>query len=170
MANPAPSDPIQALISALSQTLAQPQPLPPSQPKDPKSWKDGAATAPDPVLAACVAVLMNVLYGASSDMKSVGAGMTDALTEVATVVIALADQISQWSSSAQVDMNLLQTIFSDEINKLPSAVSIPVLNSGNTLSSQLQGLLASPDPADAAIALYSLAQQLNKIAQEIKPQ
>lgn len=149
-----PNDPFPPVINAISAVFAKPTP----------PYDTGAATPPNPALAASVTGLVNVLYAASADMKSVGAAMATALTSVASVLSALADQIKNGPS----DIAALQSAFINALNTfVPKAVADTVLASGQPLSSQLQGLLAAQQPANE---LYQLAQQLKLIAQEIQPQ
>ena len=157
-----PDDPFPPVITAISAVLAKPN----------TPYDTGAATPPDPALAATVTGLMNVLYSASADMKSVGAAAATALASVAKVLGALADSIR--SASVLPSESQLQSTLTTVINEpsyVPPAVAQTLLSSGVSLSSQLQDFLAAQsDTADAADELDQLVQQLNLIAKEIQPQ
>jgi hypothetical protein len=162
MASP---DPFPPVVSALSAVFAVPSGTP--------SYKTGVATPPDPALTASFTGLMNVLYGASTDMRSVGVALATSLTSVAAVVSALADEIATLSSLTDPSVMVqLQTTLVNALQTFAPNVANAVLASGASLSSQIQALLSAPGQtaANAANELYSLAQQLNLIAQEIRPQ
>jgi hypothetical protein len=89
------------------------------------------------------------------------------------VASALADEIATLSSlSDPTLMSKLQTTLSNALQTFAPNVANAVLASGASLASQIEGLLSAPGqtPANAANELYSLAQQLNLIAQDIRPQ
>jgi hypothetical protein len=149
-----PKDPFQPVIKAISAVLATPN----------TPYDTGAATSPDPPLAATVTGLMNVLYSASADMKSVGGAMATGLADVASVLHALADQVAIDPS----DDPALQNAYDKALGEfVPPAVASSVQASGQSLSSQVQDLLAATNPSEE---LYQLAQQLKLIAQQIQPQ
>jgi hypothetical protein len=149
-----PEDPFPPVIKAISAVLANPN----------APYDTGVATPPDPALAATTTGLMNVLYSASTDMKSVGGAMATGLASVANVLHALADQIKSDPSDNPALQNAFDKALSDYV---PSAVVSSVQATGQSLSSQVQDLLTSKNPSDE---LYQLAQQLRLIAQEIQPQ
>jgi hypothetical protein len=160
-----PPDPFPPVVNALAAVLAVPSANP--------SYKTGVATSPDPALAASFTGLMNVLYGASADMRTVGGAIATSLASVASVVSALADEIATLGSLSDPNvMTDLQTALTNALHKYAPNVANAVLASGTSLASQIQGLLAASGqtPAKAANELYSLAQQLNLIAQDIRPQ
>jgi hypothetical protein len=159
-----PPDPFLPVVIALKAVLAVPSSTP--------NYKTGVATPPDPALAASFTGLMNVLYGASPDVKTVGGAIATALASVASVASALADEIATLGSLSDPNaMTKLQTVLSAALQQYAPNVANAVLASGASLASQIQGLLSSGQtPANAANELYSLAQQLNLIAQDIQPQ
>jgi hypothetical protein len=154
------NDPFPPVINAISAVLAKPSGPP---------YQGGLANPPDPVLAATVTGLVNVLYGASADMKSVGAAMATAFETVAKVLSALADKMQTLSSlTDKSTMGQLQSTLEAAVQQF--APNIPPVDP-NSLPSQIQGLLNSGQtPANAANELYELVQQLNLIAHEIRPQ
>jgi hypothetical protein len=106
-------------------------------------------------------------------MRSVGVALATSLTSVAAVVSALADEIATLSSLTDPSVMVqLQTTLVNALQTFAPNVANAVLASGASLSSQIQALLSAPGQtaANAANELYSLAQQLNLIAQEIRPQ
>jgi hypothetical protein len=162
MASP---DPFRPVVKALAAVLAVPSAAP--------SYKTGVAVPPDPALAASLTGLMNLVYGASTDMRTVGGAIATSLASVASVASALADEIATLSSlSDPTLMSKLQTTLSNALQTFAPNVANAVLASGASLASQIEGLLSAPGqtPANAANELYSLAQQLNLIAQDIRPQ
>jgi hypothetical protein len=160
-------DPIKPVIDALSTVFA----VPSGTPGDPASYKAGTATVPNPGVVGAITALMQALYSASSDMNDVGTAIKTALTDVAKVIVAIADQVVALSSVTDVAnaMGQLQQGLTLAQTLAPTG-PVAVLNSAGTLFQQIQNLLAATgDPKTAAIELYSLAQQLNQLAIEIKP-
>ena len=91
-------DPIKPVIDALATVFA----VPTGTPGDPASYKTGTATVPNPGLVGAITTLMQALYSASSDMNDVGTAIKTALTDVAKVITAIADQVVTLSSVADV--------------------------------------------------------------------
>ena len=106
-------------------------------------------------------------------MRTVGGAIAASLASVASVASALGDEIAALGSLSDPNvMSKLQTALSDALRKFAPNVANAVLASGVSLAAQIQSLLSAPGqtPANAANELYSLAQQLNLIAQDIRPQ
>jgi hypothetical protein len=161
------ADPIQPVVAALSTVFA----VPSGTLGDPASYKAGTATVPNPGVVNAITALLQALYSASTDMNDVGTATKTALTDVAKVITALADQVVGLSAVADVAnaMGQLQQALVLAQTLAPTG-PVAVLDSAGQLFKQIQDLLtAVPDPKNAAIELYSLAQQLNQIAIEIKP-
>jgi ABC-type transporter Mla subunit MlaD len=161
-------DPIKPVVDALAQVFAKPKGVA----NDPDSYKSGTADPANPALTGAITTLLGVLYTASADMAGVGTSIKQALTDVANVVSALGDAIrglpapvgdvANAMSQLQQGLAVAQTL-------APTSTAA-VLDPAGKLFSQIQNLLtAVPDPKQAAIELYSLAQQFRLIATQIKP-
>jgi hypothetical protein len=163
------ADPIQPVITALSTVFATPQASGPAS--VPNSWKNGTATPANAAVAGAITTLMKTLYTVSKDMSTVGSAISTALTDVAGVVSAIADQLQALPSASDVAsaMGQLQQGLTLAQTLAPTG-PVAVLDSAGQLFKQLQDLLtATPDPKQAAIELYKLAQQLSLIASDLKP-
>lgn len=147
-------DPIKPVIDALSTVFAAPN----GNRNNPASYRPPvAATVPNPGVVGAITALMQLLYSASSDMKDVGTAITTAFTDVANVIVAIGDQIPKLYSVTDLASAMGQ--FQHDLT----------LAQTQELFQQIQDLVAATDQNTAAIELYSLAQQLNQLAVEIKP-
>jgi hypothetical protein len=155
-------DPIQPVVDALKSAIAVPSSSP--------SWKAGKATAASSVVTD-ISALMQALYGASNDMKDVGNAINSALSAVASVIRALADQIASLGSISDVANAMKQLQQGLAIaNTLAPIGSGAVLDSASQLFQQIHDLLASASSAaNAANELYQLAQQLEFVGTTLKP-
>jgi hypothetical protein len=164
------TDPIQPVIDALKSAIATPNQNPPGT-NTPDEWKAGKATPTNKVVVDAISQLMQVLYGASNDMKGVGSDINSALTEVATVITALADQIDKLGQIKDVAAALgqLQQGLALAQTLAPTG-PVAVLDSASKLFQQISDLLTAAKNKDqAAIELYQLAQQLEFVASTLKP-
>ena len=152
-----PADPIAPVVTALNAIATATHTDSGTEATD---WKNGNATPSS--VASVVAILIQALYKASPDMKSVGTDIENALTEVSNVVGAIADQfvtlagegtdITSALTGVQNGLALAQTL-------APTSATT-VLSSGSQLFQQLQQLLAATDDLNtAATELYQLNQQ-----------
>jgi hypothetical protein len=117
---------------------------------------------------------MNLVYGASSDLKTVGNDLSDALTKVAGVVKTLADgltSITQTETEVADALSALQQALALAQTLAPGSTTT-VLTSGSQLFTQLQNLLSTPGMtiAQAAAELAQLSQQLTTLSTSLKPQ
>jgi hypothetical protein len=164
------ADPIQPVIDGLKTTIAVPQNT--GSGSAPDDWKTAKAIAANASVTGAITTLMQVLYGASTDMAAVGSaivaalgGVTAALRQLAGAIAGLTaapGDVSGAMAQLQQALALAQTL-------LPTG-PVAVLDSAGGLFQQIQGLLgAAASPAAAAIELYQLAQQLDFIATTLTP-
>jgi hypothetical protein len=168
------TDPIGDIVSALSSAdLVTPSPATINSPAQPPSTWEGATAAPGSLLTV-ISTLMNLVYGASSDMQTVGNDLSDALTKVAGVVKTLADglgSISQTETEVSNALSALQQALALAQTLAPGSATT-VLTSGSQLFTQLQNLLAAPGMTigQAAAEMAQLSQQLTTLSTSLKPQ
>jgi hypothetical protein len=86
-------DPIAPVIQALS-VLVTPDPKLNTPPQPPSTWTGGSNTATDGTLYTPAQVLLELLFGASGDLTSLGDGINSSLTGVASALSSLAGEIS----------------------------------------------------------------------------
>lgn len=165
------SNPISDAVTALNVLATPNPPNVDNPPQTPGTWENQTAAAT--ALLTTIATLMNALYGASSDMKTVGGDLSTALGDVATVVQKIADQLSSLAaqgtdisgamSALQQGLALAQT--------LAPGGGGTVLSSGSQLFGQIQNLLTDlGSAAQAAAVLAQLDQQLSLLSTQLKPQ
>jgi ABC-type transporter Mla subunit MlaD len=159
-------DPIAPVVSALT-VLVTPNPAAvTSPPQAPSAWEP-PNTATDGSLYAPITALLDVLFAASSDMTTVGKGINTALTDVASVVTKIADQLAALPSITEATdaMNALQSGLALAQTLAPSSASA-VLTSGSNLFQTLQNLLSATGSIDQSAAeMAQLAQQLTALSQ-----
>lgn len=167
------SDPIAPIVQALS-VLVAPNPIlnttstsvPPVS-----TWLGtGSGTPPaatDGTLYTPVQTLLGVLFGASTDLTSLGNGIYSALNDVANVIATIANELDSLQSvqqEATSALNALGTVLSLAQALAPSSAS-SVLQSASGLFQQLQNLLSILGSIDVAAAeLAELSQQLTAAA------
>jgi DNA repair ATPase RecN len=160
------SDPIATVVQALS-VLVTPNPALSTTPQPSAMWTDGTNVATDGTLYTPVQTLLGVLFGASTDLTSLGNGVNTALTDVAKVIAKIADQLGSLQSveqDATSALNALQTVLALAQALAPSSGS-NVLQSASGLLQQLQNLLSIAGSIDKAAAeLAELSQQLTAAA------
>jgi hypothetical protein len=163
------ADPIQPVITALN-VLATPNPPTADGATPPSTWSSQAATG-TPLLNT-IADLIQFLYGASSDMHTVGEDITKGLDEVIKVVNTLADKvfsIAAQSGSVEQALDGLQQALALAQTLLPGDSS-PVLDSAGKLFKQIKDLLgAAPTIKHAAEELAQLGQLLALLKTKLKP-
>jgi hypothetical protein len=116
--------------------------------------------------------LIDVLYGASSDVKSVGNDMAKALDEAAKILKSVADVLKTINNTGGTVTQALQSLQ----NALATAQAIipgspPALTAGSQFFGQITTLLtaASGDVVAASKVLYKFAQQLEGLSVALKP-
>jgi DNA repair ATPase RecN len=161
------SDPIATVVQALSVLVAPNPALSTPNTLPPTTWTDGTKVATDGTLYTPVQTLLGVLFGASTDLTSLGNGVNTALTDVAKVTAKIADQLGSLQSVEQDATNALsalQTVLSLAQALAPSSGS-SVLQSAGGLFQQLQNLLSIAGSIEQAAAeLAELSQQLTAAA------
>lgn len=168
-------DPIKPVIKALA-VLVSPQPTmdldnPPPSPPAPSTWEPPNAASGTGILT-LVGTLMQALYGASTDMHTVGIDISNALDEVTKVVNKLADalhDVSSHTTDVTQAMDGLQQALALAQTLLPGDGST-VLDSASKLFKQIQDLLTAAGSIDLAAAeLAQLGQQLALLSTNLKP-
>ena len=165
------TDPIGDIVAALvSAKLVTPTPKDIAEPPQAVVQWDVAAS-PDTLLTT-IATLMQLVYGASSDMHAVGDEMSTALTKVADVVKSLAQGLATVGDSVgdvSAALDALQKALALAQTLAPGSATT-VLTSGSQLFTQLQGLIATAGSVTKAAAeLAQLSQQLRTLATSLKP-
>jgi hypothetical protein len=167
MAIPDPIGPVVQALSVLvapnpNPDLATVNPVPP-----PSTWTGGSNTATDGTLFTPAQALLGVLFGLSSDMTSVGNAINGGLTEVATVIASIADQIGSLAAveaEATSAFGALKTVLGLAQAVAPSSAT-GVLQSASGLFDQLNSIIKSLGSIGVAAAeLAELSQQLTAAA------
>jgi hypothetical protein len=156
-------DPIGPVVQALSVLVAPNPALNTASPQPPSTWTGGSNAATDGTLFTPVQALLGVLFGLSSDMASVGNAVNTGLSEIATVIASIADQLGSLASietEATGAFSALQTVLSLAQAVAPSGAT-GVLESASGLFDQLQSVIkALGSIGIAAAELGELSQQL----------
>jgi len=164
MANP---DPIAPVIQALSFLVAPNPALNQANPQPPSTWTSGSNTATDGTLYTPAQVLLGVLFGASTDLTSLGNSINSSITGVANAIAGLADQLGNLAAvetEATNAFTALQTVLSMAQGVAPKSAT-GALQSASVLFQQIQSLISSlPSLGVAAAELGELSQQLTAAA------
>jgi hypothetical protein len=159
-------DPIKPVIDALG-VLATPDPpkVNPSAPQAPSIWA-GPATGTQPLLG-LTGTLMQMLYGASSDMHTVGTDISKALDKVVQVVNTIVDAIrAAVAAGTDVAAGVQQALAQ---MSLP-ATGTPGPDFASALYSQITDLLAAANSPKVALAeLAQLGQLLTLLKTTFEP-
>ena len=161
------SDPIGPVVQALS-VLVTPNPaLNKVSPQPTSTWTSGTNTATDGTLFTPAQALLGVLFGLSSDMTLVGNAINGGLTEMATVIAGIADQIGSLTTieaEATSAFGALKTVLGLAQSIAPTSAN-GVLQSASGLFDQLNSILTSLCSIGvAADELAELSQQLTAAA------
>ncbi len=164
MANP---DPIAPVIQALSVLVAPNPALNTAAPQAPSVWTGGSNTASDGSLFTPAQVLLSLLFGASSDLTSLGNGINSSLTGVAGALSGLANEIGSLAAvetEATNAFTALQTVFGLAQTVAPASAT-GAMQSVGVLFQQIQTLISAfPNLGVAAAELAELSQQLTAAA------
>jgi hypothetical protein len=160
-------DPIGPVVQALSVLVAPNPALNTASPQAPSTWTGGSNAATDGTLYTPAQALLGVLFGASGDLTSLGNSINTGITEVATVIAGIANQLGSLASvesEATGAFNALQTVLSLAQAVAPSSAT-GVLQSASGLFNQLQSVISALGSiAVAADELAELSQQLTAAA------
>jgi hypothetical protein len=159
-------DPIAPVIQALS-VLVTPDPKLNTPPQPPSTWTGGSNTATDGTLYTPAQVLLELLFGASGDLTSLGDGINSSLTGVASALSSLAGEISNLATvetDATTAFTALQTVLGLAQGVAPRSAT-GTLASVGALFKQIQSLISAfPNLGVAAAELAELSQQLTAAA------
>jgi hypothetical protein len=165
-------DPFKPVIKALA-VLATPNPTmdldnPPANPQGPTVWENSNATGTG--VLTVIALLMQQLYTASTDMHKVGVDISTALDQVVAVVNKLADALGGLNVNDVTNaMDGLQQALAMAQTLAPGSGGT-VLDSGSKLFKQIQDLLTATNSiALSAAELAQLGQLLKLLSTNLKP-
>lgn len=160
-------DPIGPVVQALSVLVAPNPTLNAGAPQPPSTWTGGSNQATDGTLYTPAQALLGLLFGLSSDMTAVGNAINGGLTDVASVIASIADQLGSLAAieaDAATAFAAIKTVLGLAQAVAPSSAT-GVLKSASGLFDQLNSLInALGSIGVAAAELGELSQQLTAAA------